>query len=218
MRLSPAETILVRLVAVYLSFVGWTSRYHLESPWTLEELRSAGKNGRRVYAFWHNRIAYFCWLFRGTGISIPISTHRDGRLIAAVARRFGYGIIEGSTSREPVRVLKSILSSIARGTTVAITPDGPRGPLYSLQDGLFFSAWKSGVPIVGGAWYAKHVVRFKSWDRFILPLPFNTFIVKFTKAFDIPSREAIPGIKIAFKEEFDRITNETETYFAAETA
>lgn len=206
-----AESLVAWLVSAYIVFVGLTSRLVVIAPIPLAELRRP----RRpiVFAFWHNRIAYFAWLFRGTPAAVPISTHRDGRIAARIARLFGFRVIPGSTSRNPLRVLKSLVNTLENGLSVGITPDGPRGPLYTVQDGLLYAAWKTGAPLIGAAWYARHVIRLRSWDRFILPLPFNTFVLHCTRPFTIPAREEIPRIKVLFRTEFARITRETETFF-----
>jgi len=205
------EPLFVFILASYIFFVGITSKFILDSPFNLSFLKD--KKKRKIFAFWHNRIFWFCWMFRNTGISIPVSTHRDGKFIAKVARLFGYRIIEGSSSKNPVKVLKNIISDLEKGYTVAVTPDGPKGPLYSFKEGLLYAAFKTKTPVICATWYARYVVRFKSWDRFILPLPFNTFYVKYTDEYNINSNKKIEYFKEIIQSELVKISRETEEYF-----
>ncbi len=59
-----------------------------------------------------------------------------------------------------------------RGYDLAITPDGPRGPCYQIQDGVTSLAQLTGLPIVPVSFNLNWKIRVKSWDRFQIPLPF----------------------------------------------
>jgi lysophospholipid acyltransferase (LPLAT)-like uncharacterized protein len=61
---------------------------------------------------------------------------------------------------------------------VIITPDGPRGPCYKLGQGLVFLAQKNALPVVPVHVEYSRCIRLKSWDRFMIPLPFSR--VEFT--------------------------------------
>jgi lysophospholipid acyltransferase (LPLAT)-like uncharacterized protein len=199
------------LLGIYALFVGFTSRLEVTSPVPLTEIRSNKK--KALYAFWHNRIFYFLYLFRKSGIAIPISTHRDGAAIARIARRFGFNVIPGSSTRGSIGVLNGILDYLARDRAVAVTPDGPRGPKYSIQDGILFASYKSKTPIRASAWYAKHVILFRSWDNFILPLPFNTFCLAISEEIRVDSKEDMLAKKVLLKKYLDKVTYETENRF-----
>ena len=47
------------------------------------------------------------------------------------------GAIRGSSSKGGAKVIISALKELKDGNDIAITPDGPRGPRYSIADGLF---------------------------------------------------------------------------------
>ena len=88
--------------------------------------------------------------------------------LAALIERFGYGTVRGSTSRKgPVHCLAPTGRRARRGTHIVITPDGPRGPVYQLSQGVIFLAQKSGAPVVPSNMEYSSCWRFKSWDRFI---------------------------------------------------
>jgi hypothetical protein len=59
-----------------------------------------------------------------------------------------------------------------RGYDLAITPDGPRGPRYEIQEGVISAAQLTGLPIVPVSLYLNWKIQLKSWDKFQIPLPF----------------------------------------------
>jgi len=75
---------------------------------------------------------------------------------------------------------------LRNGQNIAVTPDGPQGPRYVLQPGVIEMARLTSSPIVPMSYTAssKHV--FKSWDRFILPLPWARIEIQFGAAIHVP--------------------------------
>ena len=76
-----------------------------------------------------------------------------------------------------------------QGFDLAITPDGPRGPCYVVQEGVVGLAQLTGRPIVPAAYHLNWKVRIKSWDRFQIPLPFARVDVILGEPLRVP-REA----------------------------
>jgi len=77
-----------------------------------------------------------------------ISASRDGDMIANWIERAGYGTIRGSSSRKGAAALRQLMDTLAANGNVLFTPDGPRGPVYQVSQGVVFLAQKSGAPIV----------------------------------------------------------------------
>lgn len=125
-----------------------------------------------VFPFWHGHILPLAYAFRGSGVKILISLSRDGEVIARAVRRLGFGAVRGSSSRGGAKAVLAMLGELSRGGRIGITPDGPRGPGYVVKDGLVSLARKSGAWIFPVLVRAKPAVRLKSWDRFVIPLPF----------------------------------------------
>jgi len=129
-----------------------------------------------IFAIWHNRLLMLPRVFdpcfptrQSFGL---ISASRDGDLVSILIERSGYGTIRGSSSRKGATALRQLVETLAAGSNVLLTPDGPRGPVYEASQGAVFLAQKTGAPVVpihmeySGSW------RLKSWDRFIVPRPF----------------------------------------------
>ncbi len=73
-----------------------------------------------------------------------------------------------------------------KGYDLAITPDGPRGPCYTVQEGTIALAQVTGLPIVPVGTHFPAKVRLKSWDRFQIPLPFSRGVLRFGRPLRIP--------------------------------
>ena len=66
---------------------------------------------------------------------------------------------------------------IEQGFDVAITPDGPRGPLYHLNPGVITLAQKTGALIMPIRVHYSRCWRLKTWDAFEIPKPFATVTI-----------------------------------------
>lgn len=131
---------------------------------------------RVIYALWHGRMFILIYCYRKRGINVLISQHSDGELVARVIKGLGYLPIRGSSTRGGLKGFFE-LSQGARGRSLAITPDGPRGPKEIVQPGIILLAQRTGLPIVPlGASVQKGMV-LPSWDGFLIPYPFSQVAV-----------------------------------------
>ena len=145
-----------------------------------EKLRQFTDRGEPViYALWHGRLLPLTYYHRGRDITAIISQSEDGEYIARVVEGWGYETVRGSTSRGGSGALRGLVKAARAGQSLAITPDGPRGPRQELQPGVITVAQMTGLPIIplaGGcsrAWWPG------SWDRFCVPKPFSTVTVRY---------------------------------------
>lgn len=139
-----------------------------------------------IGVFWHQRLLGFGYSHGRFRPRILISASRDGDLIARVAGGLGCVPIRGSSRRGRVGAIRGLLAVAKDGYDIAITPDGPLGPLHVFQPGAVYLASQTGLPVVpltvsyGRCW------RFKSWDRFILPWPFTWGVLHMGEAVFVP--------------------------------
>ncbi len=130
-----------------------------------------------VYLFWHNRLFPLIFTHRRRGVVVLVSTHKDGELVAGVLRIFGFGLARGSATREGGKAVRAAIEGIRRGNSVAITPDGPRGPRYEFKEGAWRLATGLKAPILYvGVAYSSYW-ELGSWDRFMIPKPFSRCLV-----------------------------------------
>lgn len=147
------------------------------------------KYGSVIFVAWHGRmpmLPYF-WDGRKT-LKALVSPHRDGLLISGLLRRFGIGHIDGSSNENASRAAIRLMRELNQGTTIAIIPDGPRGPSMTMSESPLYYAQKTGKPIIGVTYsIANAAIIEKSWDRMLLPKPFNRGICAVTEPMFIPA-------------------------------
>jgi hypothetical protein len=130
-----------------------------------------------LVAFWHGEILMnpfmYKKIFKDVNMSLLISDHFDGEMIAKSVSYFGFDTIRGSSTRGGIKALKESFRKIDNGFSIAITPDGPKGPRHSVADGIVAIAQKKELKIVVFNYTASSFWQMKSWDRFIIPKPFS---------------------------------------------
>lgn len=139
---------------------------------------------------WHGQLLPLLYVMRFQSIACLISTHRDGELIAQVARRLGCKLIRGSSSRGADRALLGLVRTLRDGFTVAVTPDGPRGPYRSFAPGALVAAHRASAPVVAFGVHASRAWVLKSWDQFMIPKPFARLTIVFDTPMLVPGNDA----------------------------
>lgn len=140
-----------------------------------------------IFAVWHNRLASCMVAWHGYvrrqrpagRLAALISASKDGGLLANALDRFGVHPIRGSSSRRGRQALLECATSIERGYCIAVTPDGPRGPKYSMQPGVIALAQVTGAPIIPVTVQIRRRISLGSWDAFQIPLPFAAMHITF---------------------------------------
>jgi lysophospholipid acyltransferase (LPLAT)-like uncharacterized protein len=130
------------------------------------------KDERFIAAFWHNRLLLMGYSYHGKGIKTLISQHKDGELISRVLKSLGFGSVRGSSTRGGAAAMRE-MAKASREYDIGITPDGPRGPKYVVQEGVIALARLTGVPILPLTFGSSRKKVFASWDAFNLPYPFS---------------------------------------------
>jgi lysophospholipid acyltransferase (LPLAT)-like uncharacterized protein len=139
-----------------------------------------------IGVLWHGRMMVAASQFRDVDVRVLVSMSGDGQLAVDFLERLGYGTLRGSTSKAGSRALREMLGTLRDSVTVAITPDGPRGPRHAVSRGPAFLARETGLTIlpvgfgVDRAWYAR------SWDRFTIPKPFTRVCVAYGESIQVP--------------------------------
>jgi len=155
-----------------------------------EEVDKLRENNQSwIYAIWHTNVLLSPYLHRGQNINVMISASKDGEIINRVVYRFGNKAIRGSSSKGGMKALRTLFDELGKGHPAAITPDGPRGPAFKLQNGVVIAASRGRVPIIPFHYEAKRQwIAEKSWDRHRIPKPFTTLVVHYGKPIYIPEK------------------------------
>lgn len=179
-------------IALYIRFVHATSRWdvrggeHPAAMWNSEQ--------PFVLAFWHGRLLMvpMAWNL-GKPIQMLISQHRDGELIARAMDPFGIGTVRGSGTKKGKEkggsaALRVMVKRLKDDGYVGFTPDGPRGPRMRVASaGVIAAARLAKTPILPFAYGVARRRVMSSWDRFILPWPFNRGVFLWGAPLDVHS-------------------------------
>ena len=163
-------------------------------------------HGPMIFCLWHNRLALATTMWeefgrhkiRSAGLVALISASHDGGVLARTLRYFRVEAVRGSSSRRGPQALLELTTWTERAHSVAITPDGPRGPRYVVQDGILALAQVSGLPILPVSAVVNWKFCLKSWDRFQVPLPFSRCEIRVGQPVKVP-REATDEERRALK-------------------
>ena len=182
------------LVYGFIRCLAATIRFELDDR--TGQLREA-LTRKVIFSIWHNRLALSLMMYRRYVVRFAperrmaamVSASRDGGLLARVLEHFSVEPVRGSSSRRGPQALREMISWAERGYDLALTPDGPRGPCYQVQDGVVSTAQLTGLPIIPVSYHLNWKFRPKSWDRFQVPLPFARCRIRIGDIVRIP-REA----------------------------
>ncbi|NLY04433.1 MAG: lysophospholipid acyltransferase family protein [Campylobacter sp.] len=161
-----------------------------------------------VVVFWHGRLAmmsfaYRHWWSKEFGEKkqgkVIISDHKDGEIITRVISSFKIGAIRGSSRKNAARALILAFKEADQGTDIIITPDGPKGPKYSVADGAVVIAQRKNLDIYALNYEASRFWQFRSWDGMILPKPFSKINYSLSEPFSVND--------MALKEAKEKIQN-----------
>jgi lysophospholipid acyltransferase (LPLAT)-like uncharacterized protein len=148
-----------------------------------------------VFNLWHGRLLPCTFRHRGHGVATLISQHRDGEYIARIVERWGFHVVRGSSSRGGTEALRGLMRAARQGKSLAITPDGPRGPREKMKPGPLIIAQRLGIPIIPVLGSASRAWYFGGWDRFLVPKPFSTVRVLYEKPMWVPPEADEAGLE-----------------------
>ncbi|MCK8816353.1 lysophospholipid acyltransferase family protein [Natroniella sulfidigena] len=138
-----------------------------------------------IFAPWHGQLWLPSYYLRNQGYVALASQSRDGEYISRLLNKLGWEVVRGSTSRGGARSLLKLVKKLRQGKQIAITPDGPRGPIHQVKPGVVYLAQKTDSIIIPiGVSYTKKK-EFSSWDRFWLPAPFSKAALVFGAGLEI---------------------------------
>ncbi|HKS07188.1 MAG TPA: lysophospholipid acyltransferase family protein [Gemmatimonadaceae bacterium] len=169
----------VRLGTLVVRLMAWTWRVRRQDDAGWRALRERGAPW--IFALWHGDLLPLSWAHRGEGIVVMVSEHRDGAIIAGILDRLGYSTTRGSSTRGGVRALLGLIRALEEGKPGGVTPDGPRGPRHSYQEGILAAAKRANAPIISIGVAVNRAWRLKSWDRFAIPKPFATISLAYSE-------------------------------------
>jgi lysophospholipid acyltransferase (LPLAT)-like uncharacterized protein len=222
LRQPPVTRALGRIAAGYLRLVGATNRFTLEA---------GGRNGEPTgYDWLDGQIPAIVGMWHGQHIQMPlmrrpsdrvatiISRNPDGDINTIALERLGVRVMRASGARGRRRAadarakggaegLRAMLRALKDGETVAFSADVPKVS-RRCDAGILTLARFSGRPIVPGAVVTSRHIRFGSWDRACLALPFGRGAIVLGEPILVPrdcEGEAFEALRQRLEAEMNRV-------------
>jgi lysophospholipid acyltransferase (LPLAT)-like uncharacterized protein len=218
------QFLLGRLIGGYMLFVGVTTRWTRINRAAVEPFWKPD-GGKVIGCIWHGRfsLVHKMWAF-GRGIpkaKMLISQSREGGIVAHTSLTVGAEVIRGSAGKPGkqnkggVEAMRQMARHIEGGGVIAMTPDGPRGPRMRVKRGPIQLAKLAGAPLLAVTWATSNRLVFKkSWDQFVLPLPFGKGALIWGNPIAPPAMDAshaeIETVRLALEAEMNRIAGEAD--------
>jgi lysophospholipid acyltransferase (LPLAT)-like uncharacterized protein len=199
-----------------IRLLGPTLRYEVLGWQHAERVYGSGK--RCIWAFWHRVIIPIVWWHRNHGTVVMNTTAFDGQWTRKVIEWLGFGTAQGSSSRGGLRGLAVMARRLEEGVDCAFTIDGPRGPRYMAKPGPVMLARKTGCPVMVfhiGVDRGKTFT--KTWDHFLLPMPFARTVILFAAPIYVPAhadQQMLEAKHAEMQRELERVRDIAEAWFS----
>lgn len=134
---------------------------------------------RVIFALWHHDQLCLDGIPNRDNLNILISKSIDGEIIARVVERMGFKTVRGSYNRAGKdkggkEATFELISRLNNGENIAVTVDGPSGPLHQVKNGVIKIAKLTGAPIIPVVWHSDSIFlgSLPTWDKLRIPLWF----------------------------------------------
>ena len=179
------QNFLAFIASIYIYLVKFTSKFKYEN----ENIPKKYWDNKKpfILAFWHNQLmtVSFAWKINKK-LNILASGHSDGRFGAIVGKYFNLNNIPIYKENKNYS-LRSLFKLIREDQFIGITPDGPRGPKEIASDGIIKIAKTYEIPIIPLGFWSSNNFKLKSWDSFLITLPFSKCCFVWNKPIEIPN-------------------------------
>jgi hypothetical protein len=143
-------------------------------------------NKAYVIAFWHGTMLANWYVNRNKNIVALVSPSKDGELLSKILYKWGYILQRGSSNKSGKESLESLIEKAKNNYSIALTPDGPKGPEKEFKAGAVIIAKKANLPLILVGVKNKNLYRFKnSWDKSEFPKPFSEIVLNYSEPITI---------------------------------
>jgi lysophospholipid acyltransferase (LPLAT)-like uncharacterized protein len=140
----------------------------------IDVIETLKKNNQNyILAFWHGTMLLPWYLHGSQNFAALTSKSKDGDLLAKILKKWNYKVIRGSSSTGGDIALGIMVDYAKNKYSIAITPDGPRGPRQNFKAGAVITAKRSGIPLVLAGIGFKRNKALSNWDKFEVPYFFT---------------------------------------------
>jgi lysophospholipid acyltransferase (LPLAT)-like uncharacterized protein len=167
---------------------------------------------RCIYVLWHEYLLVPMIRFSHSTARLLVSHHTDGLIVAEMCKHLRMGTVRGSEKHGGVEAIRRLLRP-SRYRTLAVTPDGPRGPRRQVKIGVIYLAARLGWPIVPIGIGYRRPWRLRSWDRLAIPRPYERAVFVTSEAIAVPDleRDQLEAYRQKVQSALDALTERAET-------
>ena len=221
LRTKAVQAVLANLLAGYLRLVKASTRWEVRGRDVVEPFWHDG--GGMIGVIWHGRVLMSLagWPMRYQRPALLISRSPDGAFIARATALLGAAVIRGSArntkktkDKGGSRAFRQMIRHVREGGCMALTPDGPRGPLMQAGAGALRLARLTGAPVLCLSCSTRWRLVFSSWDRFTLPLPFGRGVIVWKGPLHVPAdadADALENCRVQMQALLREGTDEADT-------
>lgn len=174
-----------QIMVKYIEFVYATSKVHYIGHRDI----LTNEDGEKVTAlFWHGDSYCLYPALKGTKIYIVTTKDKRGDYISDICSYFGYKTLRLPDNTESGNYIFKI-AKIVNGedlSNIAITMDGPLGPYHIPKDFPIAFTYLLKRKVMPVSIHVKRKIELtRRWDRYKIPLPFNTITVNFNQPIEV---------------------------------
>lgn len=198
-----------------------TTLYFLFRIWeffvTFKSENYPANDKKVIFALWHHDQLCLDGIPNRDKLNILISKSIDGEIIARVVERMGFKTVRGSQNKwwkdkGGKEATFELISRLNNGENIAVTVDGPSGPLHQVKNGVIKIAKLTGAPIIPVVWYSKSkfLGSLPTWDKLRIPLWFLKSVNIYGEPIYVPetaTKEDENQIKIKLEQTLSNLIN-----------
>lgn len=160
-------------IPLYWLYRGWCASFR-RKEYNSEYLAGVFTGKHNVIGVaWHDELFCLMTFTRQVPVCAVVSRSHDGDWLAALLHRLGMETARGSSSRGGLSAMRELTEAVKRGLNAIITVDGPKGPRHKVKPGAIRLAAHEKIPLQPCRVFMDNSKKFRSWDRFQLPMPFS---------------------------------------------
>jgi len=186
------QRVLRRAFAAYVNFAYRTIRWQRIGFESYEA--DIARGVPRVLCCWHERLIFTPYLrdWADHPLTVMASHHADARIASTNLMERGIGLIELATSGDNAGALREGVKALRAGGSLGITVDGPFGPPRQAKPGAVVIAGLARVQAAPCSFAVRRKIRLRTWDGFVVPLPFTRGVLAVGDGF-VPDRRMDDG-------------------------
>ena len=184
---------LIKIIGyLFINLINKTNKFEVFGETNFKNAQK--KNQPIMLCVWHGRMLFpILYVIKQKIAAWAIaSPHNDGDTMAQILKMCGnINIIKGSSNKKSQNVVDSIHSIYKTdpNAIIAITNDGPKGPMHIAKSKSLEIAKKFDAQIITITGDSTKKWTFNSWDKFHLPKPFGKIVINIAPVFEYKNKQ-----------------------------